>query len=279
MKELEMPTDSQDHAQPRLEGKIAVILGAGGEVGTAVAHEFAAQGARLFLSGRTMPPVQQVAQAISANGAAATAAELDALDETAVDRYLDHVVATTGRVDIVFNAMGPQPVEYGNGTSTLDLPLEKFMLPVTTIVASQFISARAAARHMVRQGAGVLLFLSATPSRGVAPNTSAIGAAYGAVESITRSLAVDLSPKGVRVVCLRSMGMAETRTMQQTYEQAGKAIGASKDKMEEIVASRALLRRSPSLADTANLVAFLASDAAQTMTGTTINASCGQVLD
>jgi NAD(P)-dependent dehydrogenase (short-subunit alcohol dehydrogenase family) len=136
MKELEMPTDSQDHAQPRLEGKIAVILGAGGEVGTAVAHEFAAQGARLFLSGRTMPPVQQVAQAISANGAAATAAELDALDETAVDRYLDHVVATTGRVDIVFNAMGPQPVEYGNGTSTLDLPLEKFMLPVTTIVAS-----------------------------------------------------------------------------------------------------------------------------------------------
>jgi 3-oxoacyl-[acyl-carrier protein] reductase len=132
---------------------------------------------------------------------------------------------------------------------------------------------------MVRQGAGVLLFLSATPSRGVAPNTSAIGAAYGAVESITRSLAVDLSPKGVRVVCLRSMGMAETRTMQQTYEQAGKAIGASKDKMEEIVASRALLRRSPSLADTANLVAFLASDAAQTMTGTTINASCGQVLD
>jgi NAD(P)-dependent dehydrogenase (short-subunit alcohol dehydrogenase family) len=112
--------------------------------------------------------------------------------------------------------MGPQAVDYGNATDTMALPVDKVMLPISTIVASQFITARATARYMRRQGSGVVVFLSATPSQG-APKTSAIGAAYGALESLTRSLAVDL---GVRVVCMRSIGMAETRMMQQTYGQS-----------------------------------------------------------
>jgi 3-oxoacyl-[acyl-carrier protein] reductase len=273
-----MRAATEDQVKPRLEGKVAVIFGAGGEVGAAVAKEFAAEGAHLFLSGRTASRVQAVADAISADGRTA-AAGLDALDEDAVNRHIDQAVATAGRVDIVFNAMGPQPTEYGNATSTMELPVEKFMLPITRIVASQFITARSAARHMVREGSGVVIFLSATVSQGVAPNTSAIGAAYGAVDSMTRSLAVDLSPRGVRVVCLRSMGMAETRTMQQTYELGGKAMGVPKEKMAEIIASKALLRRSPSLVDTAKLISFLASDEALAITGAIVNSSSGQILD
>jgi 3-oxoacyl-[acyl-carrier protein] reductase len=280
MKEADgMSAATDDQVTSRLEGKIAVIFGAGGEVGAAVAKEFAAQGARLFLSGRTASPVQAVADAISADGQTAAAVELDALEEDAVNRHIDQVVDTAGRVDIVFNAMGPQPTEYSNATSTMDLPVEKFMLPVTRIVASQFITARSAARHMVREGSGVLILLSATVSRGVAPNTSAISAAYGAVESMTRSLAVDLGPLGVRVACVRSMGMAETRTMQQTYQMGGKAMGVPKEKMAEIITSKALLRRSPSLVDTAKLISFLASNEARAITGAIVNSSCGQVLD
>src|SRR4029450_12276726 len=89
-----------------------------------------------------------------------------ALEEGAVDRYLDDVVAPPGRVDVVFNAMGPQAVDYGNATDTMTLPVDKFMLPISTIVASQFITARATARYMRRQGSGVVVFLSATPSQG-----------------------------------------------------------------------------------------------------------------
>lgn len=274
-----MRAATQDRLQSRLDGKVAVIFGAGGEVGAAVAEEFAVQGARLFLSGRTESRVQAVADAISADGRTVAAVELDALDEEAVNRHLDEVVATAGRVDIVFNAMGPQPTAYGNATSTMDLPVEKFMVPITRIVPSLFITARSAARHMVREGSGVLIFLSATVSRGVSPNTSAIGTAYGAVESMSRSLAVELGPLGVRVVCVRSMGMAETRTMQQTYEMGGKAMGVPKEKMAEIITSKALLRRSPSLVDTAKLISFLASDEARAITGAIINSSSGQVLD
>jgi 3-oxoacyl-[acyl-carrier protein] reductase len=202
------------HSTRRLEDKTAVIFGAGGEVGGAVAKELAAQGARLSLSGRTKAPVQELAQAISGRGQTAAAAEVDALDEDAVNSYLDDMVAAAGRIDIVFNAMGPQAVEYRNATSTLELPVEAFMLPMTTILRSQFITARAAARHFVKAGSGVIVFLTATPSQGLA-NTAAIGAAYGAIESLTRSLAVDLGPLGVRVVCVRSMLMAETRVGQR----------------------------------------------------------------
>ncbi|MGH2661037.1 MAG: SDR family NAD(P)-dependent oxidoreductase [Actinomycetota bacterium] len=264
---------------PRLEGKTALVFGAGGAVGGGVAGEFAAQGARVFLSGLTRSRVQDAADAITSQGGSAAVAEVDALDEGAVNGYIDQVAGTAGRIDILFNAMGPQPIEYGNATSTMELPVEKFMLPLTTIVRSQFITARSAARHMVRERSGVLVFLSATVSRGVSPNTSAIGATYGAVESLTRCLATELGPSGVRVVCVRSMGMAETRTMQQSFEMGGQAMEIPVEKMQEIVASRALLGRSPSVAETAKLVAFLASDEASAMTGAIVNSSCGQVLD
>lgn len=261
----------------RLHDKVAVVFGAGGQVGARVAEEFARQGARLFLSGRTQANVKVTADAVDSLERLGGFVELDALDETAVNEHLDNVAADAGRIDIVFNAIGPQPVEYGNATDTMTLPVDKFMIPISTIVTSQFITARSAARHMRSRGSGVIVFLSGTPSRGTA-NTAAIGAAFGALESLTRSLAVDLGPYGVRVACVSTMGMAETRVMQQTYELAAQAMGAPRHKVEELITSRALLGRSPTLADTATLVAFLASDEAAAITGAVVNSSCGQVL-
>jgi 3-oxoacyl-[acyl-carrier protein] reductase len=262
----------------RLRDKVAVLFGAGGQVGARVSKELATQGARLFLSGRTEANVKATADAVDSLGRLGGFVELDALDETAVNEHLDDVVAHAGRVDVVFNAIGPQPVEYGNATDTMTLPVDKFMVPISTIVTSQFITARSAARHMRVQGSGVIMFLSGTPSRGTA-NTVAIGAAFGALESLTRSLAVEFGRHGVRVVCVRTMGMAETRVMQQTYELGAETMGVPKRKVEELVTSGALLGRSPTLADTARLVAFLASDEAAAITGAIVNSSSGQVLD
>jgi 3-oxoacyl-[acyl-carrier protein] reductase len=162
----------------RLQDKTAVILGAAGEVGSAVATELAAQGVRVFLSNRTKTRVQELAQAISSHGETATAAEVDALDDDAVNRYLDDVAAAARRIDILFNAMGPQAVEYRNATSTLELAAETFMLPMTTIVRSQFITARAAARHFVTAGSGVIVFLTPSASCALtATTTSPLGCA------------------------------------------------------------------------------------------------------
>src|SRR6266568_2288014 len=102
---------------PLLTNKHAVIFGAGGAVGAAVAKEFAAQGATVFLSGRTLDAVERVAEAIRQDGGVASAAQVDALDERAVQAYLDRVAQEGGSIDILLNAIGPQAKDYGNGTS------------------------------------------------------------------------------------------------------------------------------------------------------------------
>jgi len=271
-----MKTEST--STPLLKNKHAVIFGAGGAVGTAVAKEFAAQGATVFLSGRTLGAVEQVALEIHQDGGIAYAAEVDALDEQAVQAYLDRVAQEGGSIDILLNTTGPQPKDYGNATSTMELPLEQFLLPLTTLVPSQFITARAAARHMVQQHSGVILFVTAIPARGIA-NATAIGSAFGAMEALLRCLAADLGPAGVRVVGIRSGAMVDTRTIQQSVENAAHRLSISKEQVVSMVEQRTLLKRLPTVADTARLAAFLASDGARTLTGAIVNASSGSVID
>jgi NAD(P)-dependent dehydrogenase (short-subunit alcohol dehydrogenase family) len=261
-----------------LQNKRTVIFGAGGAVGMAVAREFAAQGATVFLSGRRLAAISQVAASIHQDGGVASAAEVDALDEQAVNTYLDRV-AHEGSIDILLNAVGPQPEDYGNGSNTLELPLEQFLLPLSTLVPSQFITARAAARHMVRQHSGVILFVTAGLQMTKTPNVTAIGAAFGAMEALVRCLATDLGPAGVRVIGIRSGPMVETRTIQQGIERAGNAMGVSKAQIISQFEQAALLKRTSTAADIARVAAFLASNGAQAITGELVNASSGRIID
>ena len=261
-----------------LVNKHAVIFGAGGAVGAAVAKEFAAQGATVFLSGRTLGAVGQVAQEIRRDGGVAYAAQVDALDEQVVNAYLDRVAHEAGSIDILLNVMGPQAKDYGEGTSTLELPLKQFLVPLSTMLPSQFITARAAARHMVRQHSGVILFVTAVLGRG-APNSTAIGTAFGAMESLLRCLAADLGPAGVRVVGIRSGGMVDTRTIQQAFENVAHTQGIAQAQVVARSEQATLLGHLPRVADTARLAAFLASDGAATITGAIVNASSGRVID
>jgi NAD(P)-dependent dehydrogenase (short-subunit alcohol dehydrogenase family) len=261
-----------------LQNKHAVIFGAGGAVGTAVAKEFAAQGAIVYLSGRRLAPVEHLAASIHGDGGTAYAAEVDALDEQAVQTYLESVAQQAGSIDILLNVTGPQPKDYGNGTSTLDLPLEQYLLPLSTLVPSQFITARAVARQMIQQRAGVILFVTAPPAVG-GEAVSAIGSAFGAMEALLRCLAKDLGPSGVRVVGLRTGGMVETRTIQQSVDNVAKTLSISQEQVVTALEQSTLLKRHTTVADTAKLLAFLASDAAQAITGAIVNASSGLVTD
>jgi NAD(P)-dependent dehydrogenase (short-subunit alcohol dehydrogenase family) len=263
---------------PLLTHKHAVIFGANGAIGTAVAKEFAAEGATVFLSGRRLAAVEQLAAEIQRSGGIAQAAEVDALDEAAVNAYLDRVAQEAESIDILLNLMGPQSKEYANATPTLDLQLEQFLLPLSTLVPSQFITARAAARHMVRQHAGVILFVTSIPARGFA-NATAIGTAFGAMESLLRCLAVELGPAGVRVVGLRPGAMVETRTIQQSVANAARTLGVSREQVVSAIEQATLLKRFTTVADTARLAAFLASDRAHTITGAIVNTSSGAAID
>jgi NAD(P)-dependent dehydrogenase (short-subunit alcohol dehydrogenase family) len=89
-----------------LKDKVVVIYGGGGAIGGSVARAFAREGAKLFLTGRRRAPVEVVAKEIVSAGGFAKSAEVDVLDEQAVDKHLQSVIDEAGRLDIAFNAVG-----------------------------------------------------------------------------------------------------------------------------------------------------------------------------
>ena len=262
-----------------LQGKHAVVVGAGGSIGAAVAKEFAAEGAEVFLAGRTKSNVDDVTRHITAAGGRAHAQALDALDDAAVNTYIEGVVKQAGRIDIAFNAVGPLVMDYGNGKHAVDLAIEEFMVPLTSVVKSQFITARAAARHMVKQRSGVIIFLTGSPARGHVEGATAIGAAFGALESLMENLAIEVGAAGVRVVCLRTTANTDSRSIQQTMDLLADRMKVTKDQMMARIASLNFLKAPAAVSDTAKLAVFLASDRARMMTGTVVNSTAGAALD
>ncbi len=136
-----------------LKSKVAVIYGAGGGIGSAVARAFALEGAWVYLTGRHLAPVEAVAKDIVSAGGSAAAAKVDALDEQAVDKHLQSVIDKAGRVDISFNAVGIPNAKI-LGVPLTELDIEQFALPIATLATSYFLTARLAARQMVANQIG-----------------------------------------------------------------------------------------------------------------------------
>ena len=151
-----------------LQDKVAVIYGAGGAIGGAVARAFASEGATVFLTGRLQAPVEAVGRDIVSAGGAAEAAEVDALDEPAVDRHLLEVLDKAGRIDISFNAIGiPDPGILG--VPLAELGTETFLLPITAYTRSYFLTAHLAAAHMIPKKSGVIMTVTALPDQRMFP--------------------------------------------------------------------------------------------------------------
>jgi NADP-dependent 3-hydroxy acid dehydrogenase YdfG len=170
-----------------LNNKVAVIYGAGGGIGGAVARAFASEGAELFLTGRRPAPVEAVAAEVVSAGGYAEAAEVDALDEQAVDEHLQSVIDKTSRIDISFNAVGI-PNARIVGVPLVELDVEQFSLPITTYATSYFLTARMAARRMVANRSGVIMTVTALHSRTGIPLVGGYGPAMAAKEALTRDL-------------------------------------------------------------------------------------------
>ena len=249
-----------------LEDKNAVIYGGGGSIGGAVARAFAREGARVFLAGRTQAKLDNVAQEIHSAGGVAETARVDALDERAVDRYVDAVAQKAGGIDISFNLISYQDVQ---GTPLVEMTLEDFQRPVITAVRTQFLTSRAAARHMIRQGSGVILAFGGS---GPPPRDYYIGGtqvAFEAIESMRRQLASELGSHGIRVVTLRTGGVPESIPEGVNGREA----------IVEGIEKETMLGRAATLEDVGNAAAFAASERARTMTAATVNISCGALVD
>jgi NAD(P)-dependent dehydrogenase (short-subunit alcohol dehydrogenase family) len=247
-----------------LENKVAVIYGAGGPIGGAVARAFAREGARVFLAGRTQAKLDKVANAIRSNGGIADTAIVNALDEQTVDKYVDAVVKQTAHIDISFNLIG-----YGDVQKPLiEISVEDFMQPITNAMRSHFLTTRAAARHMVKRGSGVILAFGGDGPQTL-PGLGGFKVALDAIEGLRRQWAIELGPHGIRVVTLKTGGVPESLPDNL----------AGKNEIAAGIQQATLLNRVATLADVGNVAAFVASDQARTITATDVNISCGAIMD
>jgi NAD(P)-dependent dehydrogenase (short-subunit alcohol dehydrogenase family) len=262
-----------------LRDKTAVIYGAGGAIGSAVARTFAREGAKVFLSGRTLSKVERVAQEIVAAGGAAAAFQVDALDEAAVEGHVTQVFAATGRLDVSFNAITPIPQPGTQGIPIAQLPVDSFTAPINAYMRSHFLTARAAARRMAEQGTGVLLMNTPEPARLGAALVGGMGPAWAAMEAFNRNLSAEFAARGVRAICIRSTGMPETQTIDIVFGLHADAIGIPRAQFLSFVESMTHRKRSTKVSEVAEMAAFLASDRGSGMTGTVANLTGGMIVD
>lgn len=247
-----------------LKDKVAVMYGAGGSIGGAAARAFAREGARVFLAGRTAASLDKLAEGIRAVGGTAETAVVDAREEAAIDAFVDDIAARTGRIDISFNAIG-----YGDVQKPLmEISEADFLQPIVTAMRSQFLTTRAAARHMIPRGTGVILVFGGGGPQTL-PGLGGFKIALDALEGLRRQWAIELGPQGVRVVTLKSGGVPES--LPDGFP--GRA--AIVDSLVEATQ----LGRAATLEDVGDVAAFVASDRARTLTATDVNISCGAIVD
>jgi 3-oxoacyl-[acyl-carrier protein] reductase len=251
-----------------LQNKNAVIYGAGGSLGGAVAKALAQAGARLFLTGRTLGPLEKIAAEIRSAGGKAAVALVDALDETAITDHLNEVVQQGGTVDISFNATATNVVQ---NIPLVSMPVNDFMQPVTDMLRTRFLTAIAAGKIMIQQGSGVILSLTATPGGIGYPYTGGFAPACTAIETLAQNLASELGVYGVRVVNMRSGGSPDSQVFKNAIDHDPQSMGLILNKMK----ADTMLKKMPSMTDIANVAVFLSSSMAAGITGVTVDVTCG----
>ena len=180
---------------------------------------------------------------------------------------MDAHAASLPRIDISFNSISIGDVQ---GTPMVEMAVADYVEPLARQVRTQFLTTRAAARRMREHGdGGVLLFFGGTgdPPRGF--SLGMLQAGFIAVEHMRRQLAVELGPDGIRTVTLRTGGVPES--LPDGIE--------GREAIAESLDESTLSGRSATLEDVGRVAAFVASDHARTMTGATVNVSCGALLD
>ncbi len=251
-----------------LKNKNAVIYGGGISLAGTVARVMAREGAAIYLAGRNIASLFKVKEEIIRSGGTAEATALDAMNETAVNQHIEAVAAAAGSVDISFNLIGINNIQDIPLTS---MRLDDFVQPITNTMITQFLTATAAGRIMLKQKSGVILSLTATPGGIGYPSTGGFGVACNALEGLSRNLASELGPHGIRVVNIRSGGSPDSRPFAEAIVAMGDAMIPVLKRME----GDTMLKKLPLMEDIANVAAFLASPLSAKITGVTIDVTAG----
>jgi NAD(P)-dependent dehydrogenase (short-subunit alcohol dehydrogenase family) len=236
-----------------------------------------AKAPRFFLTGRNAKKLDAIANLIKSDGGVIATEQLDSLDEKGVEKHMTEVIKRAGKIDIAFNAIGI-PQKGIQGIPLTELSVENFTQPITTYTQSHFITAKAAASRMVKQGYGVILMHTPNASHISPPFVGGMVPAWSAIEALSRSLSVECGQQGVRTVCLLTTGIPETPLIDEVWEIHGKAHGISFEQFHSVMEASTHRKRLTTLEELNSAAVFAASDEGSAISGTVFNLTAGMIV-
>ncbi|WP_420638067.1 SDR family NAD(P)-dependent oxidoreductase [Candidatus Poriferisocius sp.] len=259
-----------------LAGRKAIITGAGGDgLGQAVANRLAGLGADVALIGRTYAKVERRADEVRQRWgvrAVPILADLSVWDQ--VHRAVDESQAALGGLDIMIN----NPV-YALAGTFADFTQEMIDDTVHGSLTMLMYGAHAALEHMIPQASGKIINISAAAGRTAPPGLVVYAAAKSGVIGFTRNLAAEVADLGIHVLGCAPGIMVKPDLLERILNPKSAMDRAARQSVMESLAHDVRLKRVSIPEEVANIVAFLASDAASYMCGQTIDASGGQYMN
>ncbi len=238
----------------RLEGKVAIVTGAGTGIGEAIAHKFAKEGAKVVVNGLPDDPIQDVAEAINQYGGEAIACAGDVSEASHAQTCVQAAIDKYGRLDVLVNNAGV----FLATAETQDYPIEAFDETIRMNIRSAFLMTKYALPHLQKTKGNIVATGSEAGFNGL-PKNSPYGGTKGWMHSFIKGVAVEQAKYGVRANCLCPGAIDTAWTHKET--------GPMDAEMEEMTVTAAPMGRRGTPEEMANVCAFLASDEASYVTG------------
>jgi len=248
----------------KLDGKVALITGAAGGIGQAIARRLAREGAHVALADIRTEPLDDIAGTIESHNRKALKVAVDVTQTDQVTRMVQAVIEAFGRIDIFFNNAGIIRVQ-----NFLDVTEAEWDQVIDVNLKGVFLCGQAVAKHMMERHCGKIINTASLAADRGRPEIAAYAASKTAVVSLTRSMALDLADHGITVNAL-APGIVDTDMWAFIDNEMGKLWGRQKgDSMQRRV-DIVPLKRAASADEVANVGVFLASDEANYITGQTM---------